>query len=86
MSSPQYQSGDTKVVASVYTAKLVPKFGVNAPKPESSYIRRNKAYLPHMKAIHGDFMSLCAQHPGAAGVIIDGKIRDLKKITILVFL
>jgi len=35
--------------------------------------------LPHVNAVYGGLMSLRAQHLGAAGVIIDGRVRDLQE-------
>lgn len=34
---------------------------------------------PHVNAVYGGLMSLRAQKLGAAGVIIDGKLRDLQE-------
>ncbi|KAF2629846.1 RraA-like protein [Macroventuria anomochaeta] len=87
MYSPQYQSEGIKIVGPAYTVKFVPKADTNAPKPKGNYIdsipKDAVVFIsqpqPHINAVYGGLMSLRAQHLGAAGVIIDGKVRDLQE-------
>ncbi|OAL51421.1 RraA-like protein [Pyrenochaeta sp. DS3sAY3a] len=87
MYSPQFQSGNTKIVGPAYTVKFVPKSDTNAPKPDGNYIdtipKDAVVFIsqpgPHINAVYGGLMSLRAQKLGAVGVVIDGKLRDLQE-------
>ncbi|KAI9927130.1 hypothetical protein MW887_003513 [Aspergillus wentii] len=71
MYSPQFQAGETKIIGQAYTVKFVPKSDETAPKLSTNYP------LPHVNAVYGGLMTLRAQALHAAGVVIDGRVRDL---------
>ncbi|OAP56113.1 hypothetical protein AYL99_09292 [Fonsecaea erecta] len=85
MYSPKFQDGDTKIVGQAFTVKFVPKSDTNAPSLNGHYLDMVPANhvlfisqpTPHLHAVFGGLMSLRAQKLGAAGVVVDGKIRDL---------
>ncbi|KAJ5232407.1 hypothetical protein N7468_005363 [Penicillium chermesinum] len=85
MYSPEFQAGETKLVGQAFTVKFVPKSDQDAPKLQGNYIDQipNGAVvfisqpLPQVNAIYGGLMSLRAQILNAAGVVVDGRIRDL---------
>ncbi|KAL4733290.1 ribonuclease E inhibitor RraA/Dimethylmenaquinone methyltransferase [Aspergillus similis] len=83
--SPEFQAGDTKIVGQVFTVKFVPKTDEAAPKLSGNYIDMVpkgavvfiSQPLPQVNAVYGGLMTLRAQARGAAGVVIDGRVRDL---------
>ncbi|KAL3495800.1 ribonuclease E inhibitor RraA/Dimethylmenaquinone methyltransferase [Aspergillus germanicus] len=83
--SPEFQTGDTKIVGQAFTVKFVPKSDEAAPKLEGNYIdmvpRGAVVFIsqppPQVNAVYGGLMTLRAQALGAAGVVIDGRVRDL---------
>ncbi|KAK1142330.1 hypothetical protein N8T08_007881 [Aspergillus melleus] len=83
--SPDFQSGETKLIGQAFTVKFVPKSDVTAPKLEGNYIDMvppsSVIFIsqppPQVNAVYGGLMTLRAQKLGAAGVIIDGRVRDL---------
>ncbi|KAL3462655.1 ribonuclease E inhibitor RraA/Dimethylmenaquinone methyltransferase, partial [Aspergillus heterothallicus] len=85
MYSPEFQAGDTKIVGQAFTVKFVPKTDDVAPKLEGNYIdmipRGAVVFIsqppPQVNAVYGGLMTLRAQALGAAGVVIDGRVRDL---------
>ncbi|OCF31437.1 hypothetical protein I317_07706 [Kwoniella heveanensis CBS 569] len=86
MYSPQMQSGDTKIVGPAYTVKFVKNNHVNAPKPPNNYIdtvpEGHVVFISgpssrQVNALYGGLMSLRAKQRGAAGTVIDGRVRDL---------
>ncbi|KAH8901779.1 RraA-like protein [Thozetella sp. PMI_491] len=87
MYSPQLQSGSTKVIGPVMTVKFAPKSDTSAPKLKGNYVDQIpkgavvfiSQPAPHINACYGGLMSLRAQHLGASGVIIDGRLRDLQE-------
>ncbi|OAA59794.1 Ribonuclease E inhibitor RraA/Dimethylmenaquinone methyltransferase [Niveomyces insectorum RCEF 264] len=87
MYAPQFQRGATKVVGPVMTVKFAAKSDKTAPKLQGNYIDQIPSGavvflsqpLPHINACYGGMMSLRAQHLGAAGVLIDGRLRDLQE-------
>lgn len=86
MWSPKRQEGDTLVVGPAYTVQYAP---LDDPTPKLShhYIDR----VPHgsvifisspldiPNAVYGGLMSARAKASGAAGTIVDGRIRDLNE-------
>ncbi|KAF2164099.1 hypothetical protein M409DRAFT_68032 [Zasmidium cellare ATCC 36951] len=87
MWSPKRQEGTTKIIGPAYTVKYVRKNYENEPKPASHYIDTVPAGSvlfisapPKMiNACYGGLMSTRAQYSGAAGSIIDGRLRDLQE-------
>ncbi|KAF4535762.1 Ribonuclease e inhibitor rraa dimethylmenaquinone methyltransferase protein [Lasiodiplodia theobromae] len=87
MYSPVFQSGPTKIVGEAFTVKFVPKSDTESPKVQGNYIDQIprdavvfiSQPLPHVNAVYGGLMSLRAQKLGAAGVVIDGRLRDLQE-------
>ncbi|CAG7934910.1 unnamed protein product [Penicillium olsonii] len=85
MQSPQFQAGETKIVGQAFTVKFVPKSDTSAPKLQGNYIDQIpegavvfiSQPLPHVNAVYGGLMTLRAQALKAAGVVIDGRVRDL---------
>ncbi|KAL4987429.1 ribonuclease E inhibitor RraA/Dimethylmenaquinone methyltransferase [Aspergillus falconensis] len=83
--SPQFQAGDTKIVGQAFTVKFVPKTAETAPKLTGNYIdtipKGAVVFIsqppPQVNAVYGGLMTLRAQALGAAGVVIDGRVRDL---------
>ncbi|GKZ73193.1 hypothetical protein AnigIFM50267_009870 [Aspergillus niger] len=83
--SPEYQAGETKIVGQAFTVKFVPKDDEAAPKLSGNYIDMVppgaviviSQPLPQVNAVYGGLMTLRAQALGAAGVVIDGRVRDL---------
>ncbi|KAF2972629.1 hypothetical protein GQX73_g886 [Xylaria multiplex] len=91
--SPQFQSGETKIVGPAMTVKFAPKSDKDAPKVKGNYIDQiSKGAvvfisqpIPHVNACYGGLMSLRAQYLGAVGVVIDGRLRDLQEHRSLCF-
>ncbi|KAM0550198.1 hypothetical protein ACHAPJ_009046 [Fusarium lateritium] len=85
--SPEYLTGDTKIVGPTFTVKFEPKSNTPAPNMKGNYVDEipKDAFVfisqlaPHIGACYGDLASLRAKHLGAAGVIIDGSVRDLQE-------
>ncbi|BCS03134.1 RraA family protein [Aspergillus luchuensis] len=83
--SPDYQAGETKIVGQAFTVKFVPKDDQAAPRLGGNYIDMVppgvviviSQPLPQVNAVYGGLMTLRAQAVGAAGVVIDGRVRDL---------
>ncbi|KAF7197398.1 4-hydroxy-4-methyl-2-oxoglutarate aldolase, partial [Pseudocercospora fuligena] len=79
MFSPEHQTGTTKF--------FVPKTDAEAPKLQGKYIDQIpkgavcfiSQPAPHINACYGGLMSLRAKYLGAAGVVIDGRLRDLQE-------
>ncbi|KAF2014988.1 RraA-like protein [Aaosphaeria arxii CBS 175.79] len=87
MYSPVFQAGPTKIVGQAFTVKFVPKADESAPKLKGNYVdqipKGAVVFIsqppPHVNAVYGGLMSLRAQALGAAGVVIDGRLRDLQE-------
>ncbi|CAK1363991.1 unnamed protein product [Cercospora beticola] len=87
MWSPRRQEGPTKIIGPAYTVKYVRKNYENDPKPKGHYIdtvpEGHVLFIsapPKMiNACYGGLMSTRAQYLGAAGTIIDGRLRDLQE-------
>ncbi|ETS78381.1 hypothetical protein PFICI_10443 [Pestalotiopsis fici W106-1] len=87
MYSPQFQNGPTRIVGPAMTVKFAPKSDQNAPKIQGNYIDQIpkgavvfiSQPAPHINACYGGLMSLRAKYLDAAGVIIDGRLRDLQE-------
>ncbi|KAE8153864.1 ribonuclease E inhibitor RraA/Dimethylmenaquinone methyltransferase [Aspergillus avenaceus] len=85
MYSPEYQAGETKIIGQAFTVQFVPKSDETAPKLQGNYIDQVPSGsvvfisqpLPQVNAVYGGLMSLRAQALNAAGVVIDGRVRDL---------
>jgi len=87
MWSPKRQEGPAKIIGPAYTVKYVRKNYENEPKPAGHYIDSIPAGAvvfisapPRMpNACYGGLMSTRAQHSGAVGTVIDGRLRDLQE-------
>ncbi|KAL4812134.1 ribonuclease E inhibitor RraA/Dimethylmenaquinone methyltransferase [Aspergillus spinulosporus] len=83
----EFQAGDTKIVGQAFTVKFVSKTDEAAPKLSGNYIdmipKGAVVFIsqppPQVNAIYGGLMTLRAQVLGAAGVVIDGRVRDLSE-------
>ncbi|KAE8368999.1 ribonuclease E inhibitor RraA/Dimethylmenaquinone methyltransferase [Aspergillus caelatus] len=71
MQLPQFQAGQAKIVGQAFAVKFVPKSDISAPKLQGN------SPLPHVNAVYGGLKTLRAQKLKAAGVVIDGRVRDL---------
>ncbi|CAB4374245.1 RraA-like protein [Rhizophagus irregularis] len=88
MFSPEYQSGDTKLVGPVYTVKLVPKSDTTSPKIDKSYVDTvpsgSVVFLStpqnSVNAVWGGLMNTRAKILGVRGVVVDGRVRDLDEL------
>ncbi|KAL9131014.1 MAG: hypothetical protein Q9217_000956 [Psora testacea] len=70
--SPHRQEGDTKIVGPAYTIDSIPPSSIlfiSAP--------------PVSNALYGGLMSNRAKYSGAAGTVVDGRIRDLQEHRLL---
>ncbi len=81
--SPEQQAGATKIVGPAYTVQYAP-LADPAPKHPTHYIDGVPAGAvvvmagPRMpNAVFGGLMGARAQYQGAAGTVIDGRLRDL---------
>lgn len=87
MWSPQRQAGSTKIIGPAYTVKYVRKNYENDAKPSGHYIDTVpegavifiSAPPKMINACYGGLMSTRAHHLGAAGTIVDGRLRDLQE-------
>ncbi|KAL4894017.1 ribonuclease E inhibitor RraA/Dimethylmenaquinone methyltransferase [Aspergillus ambiguus] len=87
MYSPEFQAGETKIVGQAFTVKFVPKSDTASPKLQGNYIDQVPSRgvifisqpLPQVNAVYGGLMTLRAQALDAAGVVIDGRVRDLNE-------
>ncbi|KAI4593038.1 hypothetical protein KJ359_010124 [Pestalotiopsis sp. 9143b] len=87
MYSPHFQNGPTRIVGQAMTVKFAPKSDKDAPKLQGHYIDQIPAGTvvfisqpaPYINACYGGLMSLRAKYLNAAGVIIDGRLRDLQE-------
>ncbi|GME62126.1 Ribonuclease e inhibitor rraa dimethylmenaquinone methyltransferase protein [Neofusicoccum parvum] len=87
MYSPALQSGATKIAGPAFTVRFVPKADTESPSIQGNYIDRIPAGAvvfvsqprPHVNAVYGGLMSLRARELGAAGVVVDGRVRDLQE-------
>ncbi|CAG7971907.1 unnamed protein product [Penicillium salamii] len=87
MYSPEFQAGETKIVGQAFTVKFVPKSDDVSPKLQGNYIDQIPSGgvvfisqpLPQVNAVYGGLMTLRAQVLNAAGVVIDGRVRDINE-------
>ncbi|KAN0085001.1 Ribonuclease E inhibitor RraA/Dimethylmenaquinone methyltransferase [Elaphomyces granulatus] len=87
MYSPHFQSGPTKIAGPVFTVKFAPKNDAVAPKISGHYIDQIpkdailfiSQPLPHINSVFGGLMALRAHKLGVAGVVVDGRLRDLQE-------
>ncbi|EXJ70394.1 uncharacterized protein A1O5_06462 [Cladophialophora psammophila CBS 110553] len=86
MWSPERQ-GEAKLAGPAYTVKYVRKNYENEPKPASHYIdtipKGAVVFVSSppgiVNAVYGGLMSTRAQASGAAGTVVDGRIRDVQE-------
>ncbi|KAL8850525.1 MAG: hypothetical protein Q9221_004573 [Calogaya cf. arnoldii] len=86
MYSPNHQDS-TKVVGRAFTVKYVPKSDETAVNFEGHYIDQVppgsvvfiSAPEGTVNALYGGLMSCRAQYLGAAGTVVDGRLRDLSE-------
>ncbi|KAK9720625.1 hypothetical protein K7432_004004 [Basidiobolus ranarum] len=86
--SPEYVSGDTKLIGPAYTVQMVSVKDPNAPPtpsdhfvdtaPEGSVVVISTP-ANSINAVWGGLMTARAKHLGVKGVIIDGRFRDLEE-------
>lgn len=77
----------TRITGPAVTAKIVEMSNTEAPKPTAHFADCNEAgkimYIQQPKGLYaacwGGLMSTRAQHLGAKGVIVDGRVRDLNE-------
>ncbi|KAF2193959.1 RraA-like protein [Zopfia rhizophila CBS 207.26] len=87
MFSPADRVGTSKIFGPAYTVRMVPATDTTAPTPSSHFadaipsgsvvfISQPDGFI---SACWGGLMSTRAKHAGAAGVVIDGRFRDLNE-------
>ncbi|KAG8624702.1 hypothetical protein KVT40_007769 [Elsinoe batatas] len=87
MWSPERQNGPTRIVGPAYTVKYVLNEDEDKSKPSEHYIDTipsgSVVFIsapPNIvNAVYGGLMATRAQYSGAAGTIVDGRIRDLQE-------
>ena len=85
MWSPQMRTGPTRIVGPAITVKLVHASDTEAPKPARHFADCNDEgkimYVQQPKGLYsacwGGLMSTRAKYLGAAGVVVDGRVRDV---------
>ncbi|KAI9279507.1 ribonuclease E inhibitor RraA/Dimethylmenaquinone methyltransferase [Umbelopsis sp. AD052] len=85
MWSPDFCSGETKIIGPAYTVKMVDKEDDNAPTPSQHFAdaapKGSVIFIsapPGFKnAVWGGLMSARAKTLKVQGVVVDGRIRDL---------
>ncbi|OQV03022.1 hypothetical protein CLAIMM_08122 [Cladophialophora immunda] len=86
MWSPE-RHGEVKIVGPAYTVKYVRNNYENQPRPASHYIdtipKGAVVFVSSppgiVNAVYGGLMSTRAQASGAAGTVVDGRIRDVQE-------
>ncbi|KAK5058691.1 hypothetical protein LTR84_010955 [Exophiala bonariae] len=87
MFSPEYRAGQSKIFGPAHTVRMVDAADKSAPKPKQHFadsiahgsvvfVSQPKGYT---SACWGGLMSTRAQKLGAAGVVIDGRFRDVNE-------
>ncbi|KAJ5111400.1 hypothetical protein N7532_001935 [Penicillium argentinense] len=87
MYSPRRMSGPSKIFGPAYTVRMVPASDKTSPNPRTHFadaIPMNSVVFVSqpkglISACWGGLMSTRAQKLGAAGVVIDGKFRDIEE-------
>ncbi|KAI4224685.1 MAG: hypothetical protein LQ349_007193 [Xanthoria aureola] len=87
MYSPNYPDDSTKIVGRAFTVKYIPRSEEAAVNLEGHYIDQVapgsvvfiSAPQGTVNALYGGLMSCRAQYLGAAGTVVDGRIRDLRE-------
>ncbi|ROT42201.1 RraA-like protein [Sodiomyces alkalinus F11] len=87
MWSPTFCAGPRKMVGPAVTVKMVAASDTSAPKPARHFADYNEVgkvmYVQQPKALYsacwGGLMSTRAAFLGAQGVVVDGRVRDLKE-------
>ncbi|KAH7131143.1 ribonuclease E inhibitor RraA/Dimethylmenaquinone methyltransferase [Dactylonectria macrodidyma] len=87
MRSPAHSAGQPRIMGPAVTVKMVEMSNVEAPKPAAHFADCNETgkimYIQQPKGLYaacwGGLMSTRAQHLGAKGVIVDGRVRDLNE-------
>ncbi|KAM0418746.1 hypothetical protein ACHAPT_012344 [Fusarium lateritium] len=85
MWSPHMRSGSTRIMGPAVTVKMVEASNTTAPSPTRHFadcnIPNGIMYIQQPKGLYsacwGGLMSTRAKHMGAAGVIVDGRVRDI---------
>ncbi|MBE7179777.1 MAG: RraA family protein [Terriglobus roseus] len=86
--SPEHQAGATKVIGPAYTVRYVRKNYENEPRPTGGHyidaVPRGAVVFVSspagtINAVYGGLMSTRAQAAGAAGTVVDGRVRDLQE-------
>lgn len=85
MWSPQRRSGPTKILGPAVTVKMVEARNTTAPKPARHFADCNESgkvmYIQQPKGLYsacwGGLMTTRAKYLGAAGVVVDGRVRDI---------
>jgi regulator of RNase E activity RraA len=87
MFSPCERGGQSKIFGPAYTVRMVPADDTTSPKPSKHFadaipsgsvvfVSQPEGYI---SACWGGLMSTRASKAGAAGVVIDGRFRDLNE-------
>ncbi|RGP63189.1 mitochondrial dna replication [Fusarium sporotrichioides] len=85
MWSPRMRSCSTRIIGSAVTVKMVEASNNKAPKLARHFADCNRPngimYIQQPKGLYsacwGGLMSTRAKHIGAAGIIVDGRVRDI---------
>ncbi|KAF4124317.1 Demethylmenaquinone methyltransferase [Geosmithia morbida] len=85
MWSPEQRTGTTKILGPAVTVKMVPASDTASPKPAEHFADCNEAgkvmYIQQPREMYsacwGGLMSTRAKYLGAAGVVVDGRVRDV---------
>lgn len=87
MFSPLEQAGVSKIFGPAYTVRMVPATDTTSPIPSQHFadaippgsvvfVSQPEGFI---SACWGGLMSTRAKHAGAAGVVIDGRFRDINE-------
>ncbi|ORZ01039.1 RraA-like protein [Syncephalastrum racemosum] len=87
MWSPRYCDGETRIVGPAFTVKMVEKENTTAPTPPQHFVDAAIegsiiviSAPPDVKgAVWGGLMSARAKAKNVHGVVIDGRVRDLRE-------
>lgn len=85
MFSPQLRAGPTRIFGQAVTVKMVAASDTSAPKPPRHFADCNESgkimYVQQPKGMYsacwGGLMTTRAKYLGAAGVVVDGRVRDV---------
>lgn len=87
MWSPERRAGPAKIFGPALTVKMVLASDTSSPSPPRHFVDCNESgkvmYVQQPKGLHsacwGGLMSTRAKYLGAAGVVIDGRMRDVNE-------